>query len=83
LQWLFLRFPVAEHDEAITRLSEEMIGSVRIADLVKASGLGAMGFRSIIRLIVSQVLVPVKRGERLTYDTYVRAGIRPIEAPTN
>ncbi|WP_441255869.1 hypothetical protein [Tardiphaga sp. 285_C5_N1_2] len=79
----FLRFPVAEHDEAITRLAAEMIGTVRIADLVKASGLGAMGFRSIIRLIVSQVLVQVKRDERITYDTYVRTGVRPTEASTN
>lgn len=69
----FFRNPVVEHDEAMTRLAAEVTGTVRIADLVKASGLGAMGFRSIVRLIYSGVFSQVKQGERITHDTDLRA----------
>ncbi|MGM4922161.1 hypothetical protein AB8A31_04575 [Tardiphaga sp. 804_B3_N1_9] len=67
----FCMDPVKEHDEAMTRLVSEITGAVRIADLVAASGLGAMGFRSVIRLIAYRQLAAVKPG-RVTYDTFVR-----------
>lgn len=68
----FLRFPVEEHDEAIAALATEITASVRIADLVEASGLGAMGFRSIVRLIVHRVFEPVNPKERITYELFIR-----------
>lgn len=71
----FCMDPVTEHDEAMTGLVSEITGAIRIADLVAASGLGAMGFRSIVRLIAYRQLSAVKPGERVTYDTFVR----PVE----
>jgi hypothetical protein len=68
----FLRFPVEEHDQAIAAMADDLVGAVRIADLVAASGLGAMGFRAIVRLIAHRVFEPVNRKERITYDTLVR-----------
>ncbi|MGM5049609.1 hypothetical protein AB8A20_12095 [Tardiphaga sp. 604_B6_N1_1] len=68
----FLRFPVEEHDEAIAAMADDLVGAVRIADLVAASGLGAMGFRAIVRLIAHRVFEPVNRKERITNDTLVR-----------
>lgn len=75
----FLRFPVKEHDEAVAALANEITASVRIADLVEASCLGAMGFRAIVRLIVQRVFEPVNPKERITYDTFVRP-VRPVAA---
>jgi hypothetical protein len=75
----FQRFPVKEHDEAVAALANEITASVRIADLVEASGLGAMGFRAIVRLIVQRVFEPVNPKERITYDTFVRP-VRPVAA---
>lgn len=73
----FLRFPVKEHDEAIAALAADMVGSVQISDLVEASGLGAMGFRSIVRLIVHRVFEPLNPRERITYDSFIRAVAPP------
>jgi hypothetical protein len=75
----FLRFPVKEHDEAVAALANEITTSVRIADLVEASGLGAMGFRAIVRLIVQRVFEPVNPKERITYDTFIRP-VPPVAA---
>lgn len=75
----FLRFPVEEHDEAIAAMANDLVGAVRIADLVEASGLGAMGYRAAVRLIAQGVFAPVNRNERITYDTLVRAA-RPSAA---
>lgn len=71
----FCMDPIKEHDDAMTSLVSDISGTVRIADLVTASGLGAMGFRSIVRLIAYRQLAAVKPGERITYDSYVR----PVE----
>lgn len=68
----FCMDPVQEHDEAMCRLVSEVVGAVRIRDLVEASGLGAMGFRSVVRLIAYHQLSAVKAGERITYETFVR-----------
>ncbi|RIA01669.1 hypothetical protein D1920_10905 [Rhodopseudomonas palustris] len=68
----FLRFPVQEHDEAMAAFANQITTSMRIADLVAASGLGAMGFRSIVRLIVHRVFEPVNPRERITYDSFIR-----------
>lgn len=73
----FLRFPVKEHDEAIAALAADMAGSVRISDLVEASGLGAMGFRAIVRLIVHRVLEPLNPRERITHESFIRAVAGP------
>lgn len=71
----FCMDPIKEHDDAMTSLISEISGAVRIADLVSASGLGAMGFRSMVRLIAYRQLAAVKPGERITYDSFVR----PVE----
>lgn len=79
----FFRFPVAEHDEALTQLAAEMTGAVQIADLVKVSGLGAMAFRSIVRLIFSGVFVKVNPAERITHDTFIRSASQASALPTS
>lgn len=68
----FCRFPVKEHDELMTRLMSDVTGDIRINDLVTISGLGAMGFRSIVRLIAYRKVALVKLGERVTYASMVR-----------
>lgn len=73
----FCMDPIQEHDDAMARLVSEVVGAVRIRDLVEASGLGAMGFRSVIRLIAHHQLAAVKAGERITHDTFVR----PVQGP--
>jgi hypothetical protein len=66
-----MRFPIPEHDEAIERITGDMLGSVKIADLVEASGLGGLGFRAVIRCIARGVLAPVTPKHRITPDSYV------------
>lgn len=68
----FCRFPIREHDELMGRLMSQVAGAVRIRDMVALSGLGAMGFRSVIRLIANRQLIPVKPNERITYDSLIR-----------
>jgi len=65
------RFPIEEHDQTIARITADMLGSVKISDLVRASGLGGMGFRAIIRLITYGTLSPVVPRRRITPDTCV------------
>jgi hypothetical protein len=65
------RFPITEHDEAIARITQDMLGAVKIADLVETSGLGGAGFRAIIRLITRGTLAPVLPGGRIMSDSYV------------
>ncbi|MCK7473396.1 MAG: hypothetical protein MZV49_07375 [Rhodopseudomonas palustris] len=67
-----LRFPVEEHDQVMAARGSEISTSVRVADLVAASRLGAMGFRSIVRLIVHRVFEPVNPNERIAYDSFIR-----------
>ncbi len=66
-----IRFPIAGHDEAIDRVTAAMLGAVKIADLVEASGLGGMGFRAVVRCIANGLLLPVTPQRRITPDTYV------------
>ena len=65
------RFPIPEHDEIIAQITDEMLGGVKIADLVEAAGLGGAGFRAVIRLIAGGKLVPVLPRRRVTPDSYV------------
>ncbi|WP_441277182.1 TnsA endonuclease N-terminal domain-containing protein [Tardiphaga sp. 172_B4_N1_3] len=76
----FCRFPTKEHDEKMATIVAEIVGSARIADLVAFSGLGAMGFRSIVRLIVNGQLAAVHPRERITYASLVRSA--PAVAPS-
>ncbi|WP_315810672.1 hypothetical protein [Bradyrhizobium sp. SZCCHNR3107] len=71
------RFPNVEHDNAVNLLMAELVGAVRIVDIVNASGLGGMAFRAVIRLITSGVLVPVKPRERITPDSLVIRKLSP------
>jgi len=68
------RFPIGEHHDAIANLASQLLGAVRICDLVDASGLGGMGFRAIIRAMTYGLLKPVLPGRRITPDSYV---VRP------
>jgi hypothetical protein len=75
----FCRFPNKEHDERMATIASEVVGSARITDLVEFSGLSAMGFRSIVRLMVNGQLAAVNPGERITYASLVRpAPARPL-----
>ncbi|MDA9509424.1 hypothetical protein XI09_33270 [Bradyrhizobium sp. CCBAU 11386] len=65
------RFPIPEHDDLIDRMTENMIGSAKIADLVDTSGLGGMGFRAVVRLLARRVLAPTQPSRRITPDSYV------------
>jgi hypothetical protein len=64
------RFPIAEHDDVIDRITADMLGAVRISDLVEASGLEGLAFRAVVRLITRGVLAPAGTG-RITPETYV------------
>lgn len=68
----FCRFPNKPHDETMATIASEIVGSARIADLVEFSGLGAEGFRSIVRLIVNGQLAAASPRERITYASLVR-----------
>jgi hypothetical protein len=65
------RFPVPEHDEVIDRITGDMLGAVKIADLVDTAGLGGAGFRAVIRLITEGVLIPALPRRRITPDSHV------------
>ena len=66
-----LRFPISADDDLIERMTSTLLGSVKIADLVSASGLGGTGFRAVVRCIATGMLVPVTLQFRITPDSYV------------
>lgn len=73
------RFPIVKHDNAILALTEDMLGSVKIADLVESAGLGGAGFRAVIRVITRGALMPVLPRRRITPDSYIiRTGRKTI-----
>jgi hypothetical protein len=64
------RFPIAEHDDLVDRITAEMIGAVRINDLVEVSGVGGGAFRAVVRLISRGIFAPAATG-RITPESYV------------
>lgn len=69
-----MRRPDCEADAAARRIIAEMVASVQIQDLVDAIGLGARGFRAIVRLIRSHELKLVIK-VRIAHEAYVRRRI--------
>ena len=63
-----------EADAAARAAMREIVATARIQDLVDAIGLGARGFRALVRLISSHELELVKI-ERITHEAHVRRRI--------
>lgn len=68
------RAPVPEHDEHVRQVSAEIYGSVIIRDVVALSGLGAFGFRAVVRLLAGRFFRLVEKDCRVEYDTRIRRG---------
>ncbi|WP_157960602.1 hypothetical protein [Primorskyibacter marinus] len=69
-----MRRPDPEADAAARRLMGEMVASAQIQDLVDAIGLGARGFRAIVRLLRSHELKLVIK-VAIAHEAYVRRRI--------
>ena len=69
-----MRRPDPEADAAARRLMGEMVASVQIQDLVDAIGLGARGFRAVVRLLRSHDLKLVIK-VAIAHEAYVRRRI--------
>jgi len=66
----FRRKPDVEADEAIDGVIADLKGGMTIGSLVEVSGLGARGFRAIVRAIFDGKL-SAPRQEKITYATRV------------
>ncbi|MCE0505027.1 hypothetical protein LR948_06670 [Roseivivax sp. GX 12232] len=66
-----MRRPDLDADAAARRLLFEIVGAVRVQDLVDAIGLGARGFRAVVRLLRSHEL-ELTLNVRITHEAYVR-----------
>lgn len=65
-----MRWPEPVVDGVALRVVHQLIGAVRIADLVAAIGCGGQGLRAIVRLIRDRHLL-VPDGTKITYDASV------------
>lgn len=66
-----MRRPDHDADAIARRLLGEIVGAVRIQELVDAIGLGARGFRAVVRLLRSHEL-ELTLNVRITHEAYVR-----------
>lgn len=66
-----MRQPDLEADALARKLLGEIVGSVRIRDMVDAIGLGARGFRAVVRLLRSHEL-ELTLNVRITHEAFVR-----------
>ncbi len=66
-----MRRPDPNADAVARRLFGEMVGAVQVQDLVDAIGLGARGFRALVRLLRSHEL-ELTLNVRITHEAYVR-----------
>jgi hypothetical protein len=66
-----MRRPDPATDAAARRAVKDLVGAVRVRDLVDHIGLGADGFRAIVRLVRSREL-DLAEHARLTHDALVR-----------
>jgi len=66
-----MRRPDPNSDAAARRLLGEIVGAVQVQDLVDAIGLGARGFRAVVRLLRSHEL-ELTLNVRITHEAYVR-----------
>ena len=69
-----MRRPDPEADAAARRLKGEIVASAQIQDLVETIGLGARGFRAVVRLLRSHELELVDN-TRIDHEVYVRRRI--------
>jgi hypothetical protein len=65
------RFPIQAHDDIVARITENMIGAVKISDLVEKAGVGGAGYRAVVRCITNGLLAPATARQRITADAYV------------
>lgn len=70
-----MRRPDPEADASARRVVGEIVASVQIMDLVEAVGLGARGFRALVRLIRSHELELIDK-VRIAHEAYVRRRIQ-------
>lgn len=66
-----MRRPDPDADAGARRVLGEIVGAVRIQDLVDAIGLGARGFRAVVRLLRAHEL-ELTLNVRITHEAYVR-----------
>lgn len=69
-----MRHSDLEADAAARRVMGEMVASAQIQDVVEAIGLGARGFRAVVRLIRSHELELIIKA-RIAHEAYVRRRI--------
>jgi len=69
-----MRHPDPEADAAARRVMGEIVASAQIQDLVEAIGLGARGFRAVVRLIRSHEL-ELNNKVRIAHEACVRRRI--------
>ncbi len=69
-----MRRPDPEADAIARGVLGEIVGSAQVQDLVEAIGLGARGFRAVVRLIRSHELELTNK-VRIAHETYVRRRI--------
>lgn len=70
-----MRRPDPEADAAARRIMGEIVASAQIQDLVTAIGLGARGFRAVVRLLRSHELELINK-VRIAHEAYVRRRIQ-------
>ncbi|QFT79944.1 hypothetical protein FIU89_04910 [Roseovarius sp. THAF27] len=70
-----MRRPDPEADASARSVVGEIVASVQIMDLVEAVGLGARGFRALVRLIRSHELQLIDK-VRIAHEAYVRRRIQ-------
>lgn len=70
-----MRRPDPEADAAARRVMGEIVASAQIQGLVEAIGLGARGFRAVVRLIRSHELELINK-VRIAHEAYVRRRIQ-------
>jgi hypothetical protein len=70
------RFPIPTHDEHVRQITADIQGTVTVTDIVALSGLGAEGFRSIVRLIAGRFFQLADPTARIDYSARIRRETR-------
>ncbi|WP_143271577.1 hypothetical protein [Bradyrhizobium mercantei] len=76
------RCPAPADDQQVREITSELEGVVTIDDIVSRSGLGAQGFRSIVRLIAGGFFQLADPDTRIDYGTKIRRA-KPTSPTSN
>lgn len=69
------RHPVPEHDDHLRQVTAGVQGVVTVRDVVSLSGLGAYGFRAVVRLLAARFFLPAEKDCRIDYDARIRRSL--------